>query len=425
MKVALVGCGSRHQMFRNALTGPYADRHELVALCDSNPYRLSLSAAAVAKPGTNGIATYLSADFDRMLAEQGADTVLISTPDNTHAGYIVRALEAGCDVICEKPMTIDLPSLRQILAAQDRTGRKVRVAFNYRYAPARQQIRALLAAGTIGTVTGLDFRWHLDQVHGSDYFRRWHRDKANSGGLFVHKATHHFDLMNWWLGTTPAAVSASGGRHAYSPVRAVELGLVGHGPRCTGCPVALRCPYPLDLDADKRLAALYRDAEAEDGYHRDQCIFSPEITLEDTLQAQIRFANGATANYSLTAYAPWEGLEVMFYGTGGQLSHRHVEVHGVFGGKRPKEKQSVTTTLHLAGQDPTNLAVPKAQGDHGGADPLMLQDIFGEGGSETHASDHRAGAWSILAGIAANAALASGQVEEIGDFLAQVGIARI
>ena len=51
-------------------------------------------------------------------------------------------------------------------------------------------------SGVIGNVVSVDFHWLLDTRHGADYFRRWHRNKRNSGGLLVHKATHHFDLVN-------------------------------------------------------------------------------------------------------------------------------------------------------------------------------------------------------------------------------------
>ena len=58
-------------------------------------------------------------------------------------------------------------------------------------------------SGVIGDVLSVDFHWMLDTHHGADYFRRWHRNKQNSGGLMVHKATHHFDLVNWWLSSVP------------------------------------------------------------------------------------------------------------------------------------------------------------------------------------------------------------------------------
>jgi predicted dehydrogenase len=427
MKIAIVGCGSRHKMFRDSVTEDYPDKHEIVALCDNNAHRLGEAAKAVTKPGTNGVATYLADDFDRLIAEQKPDTIVVTTPDFLHSDYIVRAFEAGCDVICEKPLTIDLNRLKKIMDAQKKTGRKVKVTFNYRYSPARTQIKEVLASGAIGTITAVDFRWHLDRVHGADYFRRWHRQKENSGGLLVHKSTHHFDLLNWWLASAPTEVLASGRRVFYRPETAVELGLAGHGPRCHGCPVADKCDFRLDLAGDGNLRSLYLEAEEEDGYFRDRCVFDEDIGIEDTMQAHIRYASGVTANYTLTAYSPWEGLEIKFQGTKGDLTHRHVEVHGVFGGVREHAgKEAITTELHLAGKPPEMLDVPAGKGDHGGADPLMLGYIFDPEGMEpdryNRASDHVAGAWSILTGIAANASIETGSLVNISSMLQARGI---
>ncbi|WP_244618801.1 Gfo/Idh/MocA family oxidoreductase [Rhizobium sp. 18065] len=414
-------------MFRDSVIEDYADRHEIVAVCDSNVHRLNEAAKAASKPGTNGVATYLAGDFDRLIAEQTPDTVVVATPDFLHADYIVRAFEAGCDVICEKPLTIDLTRLKMIVDAQRRTGRQVKVTFNYRYSPARTQIKELISSGAIGTVTAVDFRWHLDRVHGADYFRRWHRQKENSGGLLVHKSTHHFDLLNWWLGTVPTEVLASGRRAFYRPETAVELGLSDRGSRCHLCPVADRCDFELDLAADPSLKELYLDAEGEDGYFRDLCVFDEEIGIEDTMQAHIRYASGVTANYTLTAYSPWEGLEIKFQGTKGDITHRHVEVHGVFGGERAHaDEDAITTELHLAGEAPRLVEVPKAKGHHGGADPVMLGYIFDPDSMEPdrfdRASDHIGGAWSILTGIAANASIDTGSVVNIQSMLRARGI---
>ncbi|WP_197717520.1 Gfo/Idh/MocA family protein [Pannonibacter phragmitetus] len=414
-------------MFRDSVVEDYSDKHEIVALCDSNGHRLRLAAEAASQPGTNGVATYLAGDFDRLIAEQKPDTVVVATPDFLHSDYIVRAFEAGCDVICEKPLTIDLTRLKMILDAQARTGRKVMVTFNYRYSPARTQIKELIMSGAIGTVTAVDFRWHLDRVHGADYFRRWHRQKENSGGLLVHKSTHHFDLLNWWLGSVPVDVFASGRRAFYRPEMAVELGLDGRGARCADCAVASSCDFELDMDCDENLRSLYREAEDEDGYYRDRCVFDADIGIEDTMQAHIRYASGVTANYTLTAYSPWEGLEIKFQGTKGDITHRHVEVHGVFGGERAHAGgDAVTTELHLAGEHPRMLDVPHGEGHHGGADPVMLGYIFDPEGMEPdrfgRASDHVAGGWSILTGIAANMSIETGSAVNIPTMLRARGI---
>lgn len=427
MKIAIVGCGSRHSMYSDSVTSDYPDKHEIVAVCDNNPHRLGRAALAASREGTNGVAAYGADSFDAMLNEQKPDTIVVTTPDFLHASYIVRAFEAGCDVICEKPMTIDLASLKQITDAQKRTGRQVRVTFNYRYSPARTQVRDVLASGTIGEITAVDFRWHLDRVHGADYFRRWHRQKANSGGLLVHKSTHHFDLLNWWLDSVPEQVMASGRRAFYRPETAVDLGLEGRGMRCATCKVADKCDFELNLDQDAALRALYKEAEHEDGYFRDLCVFDEEIGIEDTMQAHIRYGSGATVNYTLTAYSPWEGLEIKFQGTKGDLTHKHVEVHGVFGGERARAgKDGVWTELHLAGQEPKKLDVPSGEGEHGGADPVMLGYIFDPDNMEpdqyNRASDHVAGGWSILTGIAANMSIETGNMVDIPTMLKARGI---
>src|SRR5690606_34867155 len=122
------------------------------------------------------------------------DRVIVCAPDFRHADLIVRSLDAGADVVVEKPLTIDADSARRIEDAVERTGREVVLTFNYRYSPRNSALRQLLQDGEIGEITSIDFSWMLDTNHGADYFRRWHRDKANSGGLLIHKASHHFDL---------------------------------------------------------------------------------------------------------------------------------------------------------------------------------------------------------------------------------------
>ncbi|HUH76881.1 MAG TPA: Gfo/Idh/MocA family oxidoreductase [Devosia sp.] len=428
-KFAIVGTGGRHQMFRDAIAITHAQSAELVALCDVNQIRLALSAHSVPDVGGNGIATYLAEDFDRMLEEQQPDTVIVTTPDFLHDEYIVRALRAGRNVMTEKPMTIDLDRLKRIVDAQRETGKNVTVTFNYRYSPARTQLKELLMSGVIGEITAIDFRWYLDRVHGADYFRRWHRYKDKSGGLLVHKSTHHFDLLNWWAGSTPKSVSAIGKLDFYTPEMALRLGLEGHAEHCHTCPVANKCEFRMDLEADHALKELYLDAEQDDGYWRDKCVFADDITIEDTMQVQAQYASGASLNYTLVAYAPWEGLEVKFHGTKGELTHKHIEVHGVFaGGNRDKtERDNVTTELHLAGKLPEKLAVWEGTGSHGGADPIMLGYLFDPKNMPEdrygRASDQVSGAWSILTGIAANASIArDGERICIDDMLSQAGI---
>jgi predicted dehydrogenase len=191
-------------------------------------------------PDVPDLTAYPACDFGKMLAEKKPDTVIVCTKDSTHDDYICRSLQAGCDVITEKPMTTDATRCQKIVDTVRETGQQLRVTFNYRYSPPKSQVKELLTSGTIGRILSIDFQWMLDTYHGADYFRRWHRHKKNSGGLLVHKATHHFDLINWWISSIPQWVFASGERVFYNELQAKHYGLQDHGERCQDCSVSHR-----------------------------------------------------------------------------------------------------------------------------------------------------------------------------------------
>jgi len=152
-------------------------------------------------------------------------------------------MELGCDVITEKPMTIDAEKCQQIIETQKSTGHKCTVTFNYRYSPARAKVKELLMKGTIGDILSVDFHWMLNTHHGADYFRRWHSQKKYSGGLMVHKSTHHFDLVNWWLSAIPVSVHAMGKREFYTPKTAQRFGLDNYHERCYTCTEKKKCGF--------------------------------------------------------------------------------------------------------------------------------------------------------------------------------------
>lgn len=419
-RFAIVGMGSRSQMYTKAITQTYRERNELVALCDTNPGRLALAARTVAEEGVSA-ASYAAGDFDRMLAETRPDAVIVTSPDATHDGYIVRALDAGCDVITEKPMTTTPQKAQAILDACARNGRHVRVLFNYRYSPPRTQVKDLLMSNAIGDVLSVDFNWLLNTQHGADYFRRWHSRKQVSGGLMVHKATHHFDLVNWWLGAQPDTVLAYGKREFYTPAMARRMGLKSHHERCRTCPESAACTFYMDLAADPAFKALYLDNEHHDGYFRDQCVFRPEIDIEDTMNVIVRYQTGATLSYSLNACNAWEGYQIAFNGTKGRIEHQLVE-HATFaGGTRSDETPGdiVRTRLIPLRGVAQELEPWTGSGDHGGGDKVMLDEVFGTAAPDKYkrVADERSGAYSILIGAAANRCFQTGQSVRIADLV--------
>jgi predicted dehydrogenase len=422
-RYVIVGVGSRHQMYQDAIERDYPQHAELVGVCDLNPGRIEVARARSTRNGATPPPGYAAADFDRMLAETKPDHVIVTTVDATHDDYIVRALLAGFDVITEKPMTTTAEKCQRILDARKKSGRQLRVTFNYRYSPPRTQVKDILMSGEIGEVRSVDFHWMLNTHHGADYFRRWHGEKKNSGGLMVHKASHHFDLVNWWLGAMPVSVFATGKREFYTPEMAKRFGLEGHHERCHTCPEQARCGFFLDLAASPGLKSLYLDQEKHDGYFRDQCVWSPRLDIEDTMNVLVRYDNGVTMAYSLNAFNAWEGYTIAFNGTLGRLEHTIVEkvyVNGTDTVQGGVAEGGVTTrVIPLRGAART-VEPWTGAGGHGGGDKVMLDEIFSPDAPADRyqrASDERAGAASALVGIAANRCFQTGEPVKIADLV--------
>ncbi len=431
-RYALAGAGHRAQMYVDAITGAHRDRAELVAIVEPNPVRAAYYVDRIVDAGAQPPRTAGPDDLERVIRDERVDRVIICSRDDLHAELIVRSLDAGADVVVEKPLTIDAESAARIEDAVQRTGRRVVLTFNYRYSPRNSALRQVIQDGTIGDVTSIDFSWMLDTNHGADYFRRWHREKQHSGGLLVHKSSHHFDLVNWWIRSQPHRVYASGALRFYGAENAARRGLGERPARGTHDGGDL---FELDLRTDPRLSALYLAAEQHDGYHRDLDVFSEGITIEDNLALVVDYTSGATLSYSLNAHAPWEGYRVAVNGTRGRVELEVVERGAVLAGEglHPSLDPSLsggdgTTDLRPEGERllvqrhwEAAYEVPIGGGDggHGGGDDLLLRDVFEGPGDDPlgRPADWSDGIRSIAVGIAGNRSLATGlpvRVAELG-----------
>jgi predicted dehydrogenase len=334
------------------------------------------------------------------------ELLTVTTVDRFHADYIVKALDRGIDVITEKPMVTDEAQCQRVLDAETRNTRKIVVGFNYRFAPKHVKIKEILQSGAIGTVTGVDFHWYLDTTHGADYFRRWHRLREN-GSLWTHKATHHFDLINWWLAADPVEVQAYGELSHY--------GAKGpfHHTNCRPCPDKGACPFYWDISKGGRGMTLYTEAESVDGYLRDGCVFKNDIDIWDTMSASIRYSNNVLMSYSLNTFMPIEGYHLAFNGTKGRLEVRDYE-------RQPWEP-GMETDISLIRNFGTRekVEIPKADGGHGGGDSRLQDLIFRKVDAPDYLRlpDSRAGAMSCLTGIAARKSVIDKRAVKIADLV--------
>jgi hypothetical protein len=161
--------------------------------------------------------------------------------------------------------------------------------------------------------------------------------------------------------------------------------------------------------------------ESYDGYHRDKCVFSPDIDIEDSMQALVNYDTGATLKYSLNAFCAWEGYTIQFNGTRGRLEHKCEETVYINGdGTVPGALKEEGTHIRIYPTREPAFEVPvwTGEGGHGGGDNLMLRDLFApEGDRYLRAADHRSGVASILCGVAANRSIAEGGWVKIDDLI--------
>ena len=420
LKIVLVGTGVRGTSFwGKRLLDNYSDILEFVGLCDINPGRLEYGRKYM------GISCPVFTDFEKMIKETGPDLVIVTTKDSTHHEFIIKGLDMGCDVLTEKPLTIDEIKAQAIIDAERRSSKNLIVGFNYRWGPYTTKIKELLAKNSVGKLTSVDFHWYLNTYHGASYFRRWHGLRQSSGTLWVHKATHHFDLLNWWIDSDPYEVFAYGDLEHYGskgPFR---------GDKCRTCPHKSECKFFWDITGDERSMKLYVENEHYDGYIRDNCLFRKEINIYDKMSAQVKYKNNVVLNYSLTTYSPYEGWRVAFNGMDGRIE-AWLDI--------PYQKKVTVDQAELHAQemdqsgDDTTFTEPivvhklwnkfevvdavMERGGHGGGDKRLQDKIFVNPDMDDpykRSAGIRDGVMSALIGIAARKSIESGDPVKIAE----------
>jgi len=419
IKTVLVGTGVRGTSFwGKTLVENFPDLIEFVGLCDINPGRLEYAASYM------GVSCPRFTGFEQMIRETKPDLVIVTTKDSTHHEFIIKGLDMGCDVLTEKPLTTDENKCQAILDAERRSNRRVIVGFNYRWGPYITKIKELLQSGSIGRISSVDFHWYLNTYHGASYFRRWHGLRQAGGTLWVHKATHHFDLLNWLLDSDPEEVFAYGDLEYYGsngPFR---------GDKCRTCAHKEECKFYWDITRDKRSMDLYVNNEHHDGYIRDSCLFRPEINIYDKMSAQIKYRNNTHVSYSLTTYSPYEGWKMAFNGTEGRIDAwldipfmkgeniSQSDMHELEMSQDDKNLHTEPMIVHKLWNDYKVEQVSFERGGHGGGDSLLHDQIFRNPEKKDpydRPAGVRDGAMSILIGIAARKSIESGHPVRIAE----------
>ncbi len=389
-----VGCGSRGIFSYSApLVKEYADYGTLKGVYDINYKR----AKYVSEITGQDIPVF--DDFTKMLNEVKPDTVIVTSIDCTHDKYVIEALNFGCDVICEKPLTTTFEKSLKIKEAEEKSGKKVTVTFNLRFHPFYKELKKVVASGVLGKVLSVHYEWMLGESHGSDYFHRWHSEREKSGSLLIHKSTHHFDIANWLLEQDPVSVNAFGTRRVYgdsSPAPAK---------RCLECKD--KCKFYINI-MENGLKGLYYDCEDVDGYLRDRCVFSDKVDIEDTVSVNVLYSGGTVMSYTLNAFSPYESMRITLTGTEGRMEavskNRSIEIFKNDGSKIKIDVPNISNS------------------NHGGADVTLRDNLFKGTPTEMpdQSADLRAGLMSIGIGMAANLSMKENRRVNLDEFYKEI-----
>jgi predicted dehydrogenase len=410
-RYVLAGVGNRGlTFFAEPLRKEFKDYGDLVGLFDISHARM----AAVNHIWGTALPVYT--DFSVMLRELVPDVVIITTNDASHADYVIKTLMAGKRVICEKPLVINADQARRVLQAIQHTERQnigqSLVAHNMRYDPGVNRVKELVEDGAIGQLLRIHFQENLDRHHGADYFRRWHRFKANSGGLLVQKSSHDFDFLNWLVKSPPLQVIARGSLAVYGKCGPFR------GLRCKGCAHSEKCSYFAELATwaeNNSGLQLYALAENESGYIRDGCVFDERIDIEDQVDVLYKFENGVEVTYCLTAYSSIESWRVELEGTAGKITYEEICPTDWPPGNYvvPGLEKFHSRRLMLYSYRNGMLEIPTTgwMNDWEAELTTMLPDLFSHS-KTAPLTDRQAsledGIWAVMVGIAANYSIENG-----------------
>jgi predicted dehydrogenase len=404
-RVALVGLGNRGvRWYGRFLVQNYSEHIEMVGICDLNPGRLEWA------HGFIGADCPIFTNLDEMLEKTRPDRLVVTTWDWEHHNCIVAGLEHGVDIVCEKPLTIDAEKCQIIIDAEKKYSNKIYVTFNYRYPVPRARLKQMLLSGIIGEIRSVDFHWNITHQHQTRYMQRWHGDSRNSGTLWVHKATHHFDMINWFLDSEPELVYAQDSLDIFGSNGSFR------STNCRRCPHTSNCKYYWDINANDFNRNLYANHEHHDGYIRDNCVFRHNIDSPDKHACLVTYANKTLLNYSLTSDTDHEGFWLAFNGTKGRIEGREGGYPSWIG--RPMEW--LITPLN---GKPEVVRVDFTEGGHWGGDEIMFEQLFSRDTQPDplgQMAGVRDGVMSVLAGVAARQSALTGQPVRIADLTSLV-----
>ncbi len=390
----IVGSG-RGLLFADFLTMPQmrSKNRETAAIVEVNPARHADLKQHMANKGMGDIPVFasLTEALAAMPAEE-AQSVIVVSPNRTHAALACEVLAANRHLLLEKPVAADWEDARIIRDAVRKTDRVVQLGFVLRYSAFFRKIREFAASGAFGKIVQIQAGERLSFEHSSAYRRDWRRYTRDTGGLMNEKCSHDLDIIRWIKKgqAEPVEVYSIGGSELFPPhPEAPEF--------CADCGDA-KCVFRYDLDS--LAASPYRKNSPPALYRK--CIYHTDSDVMTNQSAAIRFSDGTQAQFSITLYAGSdEQRDIRVLGTEGHL----------FGDLKAGRLEFKSY------RDRRHEVFECAGGMHGGGDMAILEEFYNciDNDSRPEASCEDGIEASKMA-FAANLSAAEGRPVKLSEF---------
>lgn len=283
LRVGVIGFGRRIQGVLSAMQG-MADL-ELVGVTDVRNEQIR---DQMQDSGKNPESVHFYDDADRMLDEETLDGVLVGTRCSLHTQMACKALKRNIPLYLEKPVATTMADLMALRDASRVSQSEVVVSFPLRVTPLVQVAKDIIDAGEIGTVE------HVQAVnnvpYGMVYYMDWYRDETETRGLWLQKATHDFDYLNYLLGIRPISICAMTSKQ-------IMKGPYPAGHNCDECldwEKCLESPFHIHYSRGESAAV------TKNGL---MCAFAEDTGNEDSGSALIRYESGMHLSYSQNFFA--------------------------------------------------------------------------------------------------------------------------
>ncbi len=351
VKIGIIGIGGRGSHF-GMLIEAHPDA-EVKALCDPNQTR-----AKAAGDILGGTYNYYT-EIEAMLGAEELDAVVITSPDNCHSDNAVAAIKKGANVLLDKPLATTVAGCKAVIEAANAAGKIAMMGFNLRHDPTLKRLKEIVDDGILGRVFLIENREFYNG--GRTYMARWNRKYEISGGLWIHKGSHDFDVFGWLLNfPQPVKVSATAGISVLNedniPFELEDGKPVG--PTCGKCHYRKICK---DYSGYEKNAMWDDKAIAEDQYERDLCIYTSDKSVHDNGISIVEYEGGIRASHMECFITSLTDRLYTVVGTKGQAE---VSLHERTILIRPRWSQETI-----------RYSIPTLDGSHGGADPKLV-DAF-------------------------------------------------